>query len=238
MRVLDLFAGLEGWSAPWRDRGHDVISVDNDPRFGTTLVHDLLDGVGLLEALGDWRPDVVLASPPCEAFSTLTIGRNWTRDALGRPLPKTPKARLAMALVDELLVVLELLAPTFWVIENPRAMARTLACLSPLERRTVTYCQFGERTQKPTDLWGGFPPSLVLPAPCQQGAACHVAAPRGSRTGIQGSMGTGLGINSRELAAIRAKIPERLSLAVCLAAEEDLAAGRSPWPSTLWALPA
>ena len=236
MRVLDLFAGLEGWSAPWRQRGHDAITVDNDPRFGSTITHDLLDPDGLVAALGAWRPDVVLASPPCEAFSAMTIGRNWTRDAFGRPAPKTEKARIGMALVEATLRLVRELGPAYWIVENPRAMARTLASLSPLERRTVTYCQFGERTQKPTDLWGAFPPSLVLAPPCQQGAECHVRAPRGSRTGIQGSMGTGLGINSRELAAIRAKVPERLSLAVCLAAEADLAAGLAPVPATLWAL--
>jgi hypothetical protein len=37
VRVLDLFAGLEGWSAPFRARDHDVISVDIDPRFDVSL---------------------------------------------------------------------------------------------------------------------------------------------------------------------------------------------------------
>lgn len=236
MRVLDLFAGLQGWSAPWAVRGHDVITVDNDPRFGSTITHDLLDPAGLVAALGAWRPDVVLASPPCEAFSVMTIGRNWTRDEFGRPAPRTDKARIAMALIEATLDLVRELGPRYWILENPRAMARSLAALAPLERRTVTYCQFGERTQKPTDLWGGFPPSLVLPPPCQQGAACHVRAPRGSRTGIQGNLGFPFGINSRELAAIRAKIPEVLSLAVCTAAETDLAAGADPIPTTLWAI--
>ena len=37
LRVLDLFAGLEGWSEPFRERDHDVISVDLDPRFDVSL---------------------------------------------------------------------------------------------------------------------------------------------------------------------------------------------------------
>ena len=33
MRVLDLFAGLKGWSQAFSDRGHDVRTVENDKRF-------------------------------------------------------------------------------------------------------------------------------------------------------------------------------------------------------------
>lgn len=92
----------------------------------------------------------------------------------------------------------------FFVVENPVAKLRKLQSgLERYERRTVTYCSFGEPFRKPTDLWGGFPPSLALPPPCSpggrtieidsflwtlrpDGTPCHLAAPRGSRTGIQG----------------------------------------------------
>jgi hypothetical protein len=52
------------------------------------------------------------------------------------------------------------------------------ACMSTSKRSSQS---------KPTDLWGGFPPSLILKAPCKNGDPCHVAAPRGSSTGIQGN---------------------------------------------------
>lgn len=101
--------------------------------------------------------------------------------------------------------------PAFFVIENPRAKLRKLPVVADLERRTVTYCQYGEERMKPTDLWGVFPPSLVLKGACKQGMPCHVAAPRGSTTGTQG-------MSSAE----SAKIPYELALAVCLAAENDI----------------
>lgn len=64
---------------------------------------------------------------------------------------------------------------------------------------------------KPTDLWGAFPPGLVLPAMCRNGSPCHIAAPRGSTTGTQGMDPAESG-----------RIPKALALLVCRAAENAL----------------
>ncbi len=40
MKMLDLYAGLEGWSEPWREAGHEVFSVDIDPAFDVDLHAD------------------------------------------------------------------------------------------------------------------------------------------------------------------------------------------------------
>ena len=58
------------------------------------------------------------------------------------------------------------------------------------ERRTVWMCRLGLDRAKPTDLWGVFPPGLVLPPECKNGNPDHIAAPRGSRTGTQGGVST------------------------------------------------
>ena len=41
MQILDIFAGLGGASAAFKDRGWDVVTVDNDPRFDCTHTADL-----------------------------------------------------------------------------------------------------------------------------------------------------------------------------------------------------
>ena len=253
MRVLDLFAGLKGWSDPWKARGHETFSIDLDERFDVDAHLDIMDVEAVMDAL-PWTPDVILASPPCESFSVMTIGRNWNLDHT----PKTDKARMAMDLVKATKHLILEIGPSYFVIENPRAKLRKLDILTAFERRTVTYCQLGDKVMKPTDLWGGFPPSLVLPEMCRPRASCHIPAARGSKTGTQGAgLLDGLHESSRAwveslperrgtkfrggmieqmarfpswsperkaLSALRAKIPERLSILVCEAAERDMAA--------------
>lgn len=213
MKVLDLFAGLRGWSDIFRVRRHEVRTLELDKKFPKiTYYMDVRDFAQDPDRyLGGWRPDIILASPPCTGFSVMQIGRNWTHDHQ----PKTETARMGLILLATTLEVIDKLKPKFFVIENPRAKMRKIPMMQSLERRTVTYCQYGERRMKPTDLWGRFPPTLSLSAPCKNGAPCHVAAPRGSTTGTQG-------MDSAE----SAKIPGSLALAVCLAAEQDL--GSSP----------
>ena len=182
MSDLDLFSGLGGWAEPGRDRGHDVRTLDLDPRFGCDYVADILTVTP--DTFGSWRPDLVLASPPCERFTVMTMGRNWA----GWGTPRTPGAELAVEIVlATIRLIAELEPERGWIIENPRAKLRALPIMDGIPRRTVTYCTFGNPTQKPTDLWGGFPAGLELPPMCEPGDPCHIAAPRGSSTGTQGT---------------------------------------------------
>lgn len=210
MKVLDLFAGLCGWSEPFRLRGHETFSVDFDKRFDVSLHMDIFD---LTASDLPWKPDVILASPPCNCFSVASIGKHWTGGRRAYT-PKTEAAKTSLRLLSHLVLLIDVLQPQFFVIENPRGLMRKVSTMQMFERRTVTYCQYGETRMKPTDLWGGFPPSLQLKPICKNGDPCHVAAPRGSRTGTQG-------MDSAE----SAKIPEALALAVCLACEADFEQG-------------
>lgn len=217
MRVLDLYAGLKGWSQAFEERGHEVFSIELEPRFpGISLYKDILQ-----VTLDDipWRPDIILASPPCTKFSVMRIGYNWTKDHQ----PRNDGARHALQLLEHTVRLIRALRPYYFVMENPRAKMRKMPIMQQFECRSVTYCQYGETRMKPTDLWGGFPPSLVLKPTCRNGDSCHVAAPRGSKTGG----GTQALLVSGMRAEV-AKVPHALSLAVCLAAEADLAAGRLP----------
>lgn len=209
MRVLDLFAGLKGWSSAFVDRGHDVRTLELDRKFpGITYYEDIIEfSKDPDKWLKGWRPDVVCASPVCSGFSVLQIGRNWNHD----DTPKTDTARHGLAMLEAAISVIDFLKPSFFVIENPRAKMRKMPQMRRFARHTVSYCQLGEERMKPTDLWGGFPASLRLPEVCKPGAPCHISAPRGSYTGTQGMASD-----------VSAKIPYRLSLMLCLAAEKDL----------------
>src|SRR5438105_2998491 len=115
-RVLDLFCGLKGWSQPFADNGWDVTTLDIDPQFKPDICIDILDFFPYKE-----HYDVVLASPPCEAFSVMSIGHHWGGGYRGYE-PKTGEARNAMNVVRHTVSVIEAIRPVSWVIENPRGM--------------------------------------------------------------------------------------------------------------------
>jgi len=154
-RVLDLFAGLGGFSAAFDDSPRwDVTTVEIDPEFGPDVQADVFD---LRPSdFGDF--DVILASPPCEEFSPAN-NLNGERD----PDPD------AIALVYHALGIIRGIAPAYWFVENPRGRLRSYI---GRPTTTVTYCQYGEPRMKPTDLWGDHPGAFVGRR-CDYGDDCH-----------------------------------------------------------------
>lgn len=201
LKVLDLFSGLGGWGAAFRDRGHHVVSLDFDPKFGADFVTDVMG----LKALNGW--DVILASPPCDCFSPMTIGKYWTGGAKAYE-PKNDKARAALALMQQTFALVAAARPSFYVIENPRGIMRKVAPRPP--DVTTWFCQWGTPYAKPTDLWT----NLIGPWPlCRNGNPDHEAAPRGSHD-------NGIQLTSRNPAG-RGLIPYQLSKSVAIACETD-----------------
>lgn len=265
MKVFDPFAGTKSWLKPFELRGHEVFSNDIDPKFDTDLHMDARD---LSFDHLPWKPDMIIASCPCTAFSVGSFrhhfhatapcrhcgntvervsGERWehttengcrTAMASERPklVPKSETGRLGLSLLCWTLDFIAVVQPRYFIIENPVAAMRRMPQLQHLERRSVTYCRYGMWYRKHTDLWGGFPESLILRPPCDaadgevvtssnelhndvphrlspaSGRPCHEKAERGSRLGTQG-------LSTEEAG----RIPFDLALDVCLAAERDFA---------------
>ena len=179
MKILELFSGTESFSKVARARGHECFTIDNDPQFNPDLCKDIL------EITSDdipFKPDIIWASPPCTKFSVMTIYRNWKN---GKPI--NAETRKAIEIVKKTLRIIKELNPKFWIIENPRAMLRKQEFMPNDKRKTVTYCQYGLKYQKATDLWNNIDSWIPKPM-CSPKSPCHVRAPRGSRYGIQGGM--------------------------------------------------
>jgi hypothetical protein len=179
MKVLELFAGTASFSNAARERGHETFTTDIDPQFECDWTGDIMD-----LQYPPWQPDVIWASPPCETFSVASIGTHWQ----GVYEPKTVAAKEGIARVERTLEIIEGEQPKFWIIENPRGVLRKMPFMQVGRRYTVTYCQYGDTRMKPTDLWSNFEDFDLKPV-CKNGDPCHVAAPRGSRTGTQGIKG-------------------------------------------------
>jgi len=199
VNVLELFAGSRSIGKQAEKLGMNVFSSDINDFKGIDYVVNILE---FDVTKVPFKPDIIWASPPCTSFSVASIGHHWT-GGKGAYIPKTDGARLGLELVKKTIEIIEYFQPTFWFMENPRGVLRKLPVVQGLPRKTVTYCQYGDERMKPTDIWTNS--VLWEPRPmCKNGDPCHVAAPRGSRTGTQG----------RSNAYERSKIPDELCFEV------------------------
>lgn len=238
--VLDLFAGLHGWSEAFEDRGHRVISVDNNDRFDSTITADILDLTSDELYKYASKFDIILASPPCQSYSvagfrhhwkadsecercggllTRVSGEKWehTRGYCDSPkagdlvyAPKSETGRLGQALLRKTLGLISEIDTDYYMMENPRGLMRKMPEVQDLNRVTITQCQYGLKRMKPTDIFGNFPDTWEPRPMCYNGAPCHERAPRGTVTG---------GTQSIRDVAIRSRLPYELGLDICIAME-------------------
>ena len=195
MKVLELFAGSCSFSNVAKKYGFETLTTDIEQYGEIDIVSDILklDYKNL-----DFKPDIIWASPPCTTFSVASCGTHWTApDGNGYREPKTKEAELGLEILVKTIEIMHYFNPKFYFIENPRGLMRKMLIMQPLPRYTVSYCQYGDTRMKPTDIWTNL---KFTPRMCKNGASCHEAAPRGSRTGTQGLK------NNYE----RSKIPEEL----------------------------
>jgi hypothetical protein len=188
LRVLDLCSGLGGASAAFKDRGHEVVTVDVERKFRPTILADVRYFHGLEGSF-----DVVLAAPPCQGFSTASLGVHWKYGP-------DRVAQEGLKIVLACFRIIREIKPRFYVLENPRGMLRS--CIG-LPTETVFYCSYGAEFQKPTDLWHNLPIRLKLPC-----------APHRSGHYRLGGPGTG-----HRDPAKRALWPYNLSLTICKVCE-------------------
>lgn len=186
LKILELFAGTRSIGKAFEENGHEVFSVEWDKKFeDIDLYEDVLKVTAkdILEKFG--RPDVIWASPDCTTYSVAAISKHRKRNKeTGNLDPITEYATFCDTVNTHVLDLIKELNPTYYFIENPRGAMRKMIWMKDIPRYTVTYCQYGERRMKPTDIWTNHPDPQFKP-PCKNGDKCHDAAPRGSKTGTQ-----------------------------------------------------
>lgn len=190
MRVLELFCGTKSISNAFKERGHQVFTVDWEKNFEPDLVADIgkINIDDIIKLCGG-VPDVIWASPDCTSYSVAAISKHRRKTADGNLEPISDYAKFCDKVNKHFIELIKQLNPKYWFIENPRAGFRKMNFVKDLPRYTVTYCQYGDFRQKPTDIWTNHPNPQFKP-PCKNGDKCHEAAPRGSRTGTQRIQGS------------------------------------------------
>ena len=204
MKVLELFAGTRSIGKAFEAKGHEVFSVEWNKDFEDIDLYADIMTVTAEQIIREFgRPDVIWASPDCTTYSVAAISTHRRREADGNLTPVTEYAVFCDLVNKHVVDLIRELNPKYWFIENPVGGLRKMNFMRELPRHTVTYCQYGERRQKPTDIWTNHPDPQFKPA-CKRGMPCHDAAPRGSRTGTQALK------NAREKARIPVMLCEHI----------------------------
>lgn len=190
MKVLELFAGTRSIGKAFEERGHQVYSVEWDKRFGNIDLYEDIMKVQAQDIIREFgRPDVIWASPDCSSYSIAAISHHRKREDNGNLAPVSEYAKFCDRVNQHVLCLILALSPAYWFIENPRGGLRKMDFMNGLPRYTVTYCQYGDKRMKPTDIWTNHPSPNFKP-PCHNGDPCHISAPRGAKTGTQGLKGS------------------------------------------------
>jgi hypothetical protein len=182
MIVFDFFAGTGSATKAFEDAGHTIISFELNPKQPATENVDVmtLNAADLIAKYG--QPDFIWASPPCTTFSVASCYKYWAKSPTGA-IPKHPDVFKALDLVAHVIKLVTELNPSYgWIMENPRGMLRKQKVVEGLQRRTITYCQYGDFRMKPTDLWGVVPGWKERPM-CKNGDTCHESSPAGTSQG-------------------------------------------------------
>lgn len=190
MKVLELFAGTRSIGKAFEAHGHEVFSVDWDKNFEHINLYADIGNLTADEIIRKFgRPDVIWASPDCSSYSVAAISYHRKQAEDGSLEPVTEYARKCDEVNKHVVELIKELSPKCFFIENPRGGLRKMRFMQGLPRYTVTYCQYGDIRMKPTDIWTNHPNPDFKP-PCHYGDPCHIAAPRGARTGTQGIKGS------------------------------------------------
>ena len=201
MKVLELFAGTQSISKAFKEKGHEVFTIDWNKNFKNIDLYgniNLVTKNDILEKFG--KPDIIWASPDCTTYSIAGISHHRCKNSkTGNLEPISEYAKFCDQTNKHVLNLIKELDPVYFFIENPRGGLRKMNFMSDLPRYTLTYCQYGDNRMKPTDIWTNHPNPNFKPM-CKNGDTCHERAPRGSKTGTQGLK------NNIE----RSRIPEEL----------------------------
>lgn len=145
-RVLDLYCGLGGWSDGFAAAGFEVLGVEINKEIAELYNHEvIISDVRKLEPEQFKDFEVIVGSPPCRDFSTVTSwAHRW----------KTPlNVKNGLTMVNSFIDIVNKANPKFWIMENVPRLAKFID-LKPK-------CKIKMHRGKTRALWGYFPNCLI-----------------------------------------------------------------------------
>lgn len=224
MNILELFAGSRSIGKVAEERGHKVFSSD-------IVEFEKIDYPININDFDVYKvpftPDVIWASPPCTYFSVASIGKHWNKDHTPKSANALKGIEFVQSTLDIIKYFLKLNPNLKYYIENPRGKLRKLNVVKGYDITTVTYCSYGEKNMKPTDIWSNNIKTIFNDNDWIPKKICHSykydkegnvinkhchheSARRGAKTGTQGIKGN----------YERSKIPEKLCVEIIKATEK------------------
>ena len=158
MRVLELFSGTGSITRVFKERGHEVVSLDLDPASGADITMNVLEWDYTVFKPGHF--DLIWASPPCTMYSIARTNAKTARDLEG-----------ADAVVARTLEIIEWFQPRWWFMENPQTgLLKSRDIVRGLGYRDITYCSYGAPFRKKTRVWTNC--SAWMPRPLCDRRVC------------------------------------------------------------------
>ncbi len=141
MKIIELFSGTGEFSKIAKEQGHEVFTIDNNPKCNPDLCIDILK---LKIKDLPFKPDFIWASPPCTDYShAKRTGVSYIE--------------LSNMFVIKTLSLILALNPKYWIIENPQTgTLKFQYFMSELPFTDVSYCRYGRTFRKQTRLWNNF----------------------------------------------------------------------------------
>lgn len=114
MKVLELFCGTKSISNAFKDKGHEVYTVDWEKSFNPSLCADIgtLTAERIKELCGG-VPDIIWASPDCTSYSVAAISTHRTKEPDGNLAPKSDYAKKCDSVNQNVLNLINELKPKY-----------------------------------------------------------------------------------------------------------------------------
>ena len=186
LTMLELFSGTGHIANAFRERGHKAYKVDWSHELDANLHTDISQMTADdVKSLCHKKPNIIWASPDCTTYSVAATAKGGGMIHIYADLsPKSDYAKFCDECDQHVIDLIAELKPKYWFIENPRGLMRKMPWMVNIDKKlagarrfTITYCQYGGRTMKPTDIWTNHPNPNFLPI-CKNRMPCHSANPR------------------------------------------------------------